>query len=207
MLMRFSDIEITQLTKAWLAISLAFAIVWRHMSLPFWQIYLLAALTVAIAFITHELAHKYVAQRFGCWAEFRSFDMGLVLAVLASLLLGMIFVAPGAVVISGVVTTEENGKIAAAGPVTNLVVSALFWFLLQSAPLVDLSFLPVGLVGFMYMFFQIGFSVSAWLALFNLIPFGPLDGVKVLRWSQSIWLALILISGAMVFLLPGLAGA
>ncbi len=205
--MRFSDIEVTQLTKAWLAISLAFAIVWRHMSLPFWQIYLLAALTVAIAFVTHEMAHKYVAQKFGCWAEFRSFDMGLILAVLASLLIGMIFVAPGAVVISGVVTTEENGKIAAAGPVTNLIVATLFWFLLRSLALVNLAFLPVSIVGFIYMFFQIGFGVSSWLALFNLIPFGPLDGLKVLRWSQGIWLALIAISGAMVFLLPGLAGA
>jgi len=30
--------------------------------------------TLGIGFLLHELAHKFVAQRYGCFAEFRSFD-------------------------------------------------------------------------------------------------------------------------------------
>ena len=37
-------------------------------------------------------------------------------------------------------------------------------------------------------------QINTWLALFNLIPFGPLDGAKILRWNKGIWL--ITIAGA-----------
>ncbi|MFO7773178.1 MAG: DUF951 family protein [Dehalococcoidia bacterium] len=37
--------------------------------------------------------------------------------------------------------------------------------------------------------FTLGAYVNTWLALFNLIPFGPLDGAKIFRWNKGIWLA------------------
>ncbi len=199
--MRFSETEISQLAKAWLAISLAFAIVWRGMAglygLNFGFIYLIAALTVGIAFLLHELAHKFVAQRYGCWAEFRSFDLGLGLAVVMSLL-GFVFAAPGAVMIAGMVTREENGRIAAAGPITNLILAAGFYL----ATLTLNGSVHPGL-GQMYvllrLFLSFGYSINAWLAFFNLIPFGPLDGVKILNWSRSTWAALIIVAGFMTF--------
>jgi Zn-dependent protease len=38
--------------------------------------------------------------------------------------------------------------------------------------------------------------VNGWFATFNLIPFGPLDGAKVLRWRPSVWVLSILAIGA-----------
>ena len=168
--MRFSDVEISQLTKAWLAISLAFAIAWRSTQIPFWNLYLIAALTVGLAFLFHEIAHKYYAQRYGCWAEFRSFDIGLLMAVAMSFF-GFIFAAPGAVVISGIVSQEDYGKIAVAGPVTNIILAVVFWFLATFA--IDyLTFLPVDIFLLVQLFFQIGISINSWLAFFNLLPLG-----------------------------------
>jgi Zn-dependent protease len=192
--MRFSETEISQLAKSWIVISLAFAIVWRDIpkayGLSFGYIYVISALTVGIAFVVHELGHKYLAERMGCWAEFRSFNMGLILALVFSVIGGIVFAAPGAVMISGSVTREENGKIAAIGPVINLVLAGLFYlvgyFLPIGAPLVSL-------------FISIGFNINAWLAFFNLIPIGPLDGAKVLRWSPVIWILLFIISAGATF--------
>jgi Zn-dependent protease len=31
--------------------------------------------------------------------------------------------------------------------------------------------------------------INGWLAIFNLIPFGPLDGMKVMQWNRKVWLA------------------
>ncbi|MCA9391887.1 hypothetical protein KC614_01620 [candidate division WWE3 bacterium] len=198
--MRFSDVEITELMKAWFAISLAFTIVWRGLPLPLWAVYLIAAITVGVAFLLHEIAHKFVAQRFGCWAEFRGFDLGLILAVLMSFV-GFIFAAPGAVVISGLVTRDENGKIAAAGPVTNLILAS-FFFVFNFALLAFLGdYLSLTVVGIASLICQVGFSINSWLAFFNLIPFGPLDGVKILNWSKRIWFVLIVLAGAMTFLI------
>jgi len=74
--MKFSKEEIQQLTKAWIFISLAFSIVfvgWRDLfSATFLVFFVVSAITVGISFIFHELAHKFFAQKYGAWAEFRA---------------------------------------------------------------------------------------------------------------------------------------
>jgi Zn-dependent protease len=32
-----------------------------------------------------------------------------------------------------------------------------------------------------------GFSLNLWLAAFNLLPFGPMDGAKVFKWNPLVW--------------------
>ncbi len=145
---------------------------------------LLAALPAALlvattGFFSHEMAHKFLAQRMGMWAEFRmSLDMLLLSMVTA--LFGVLFAAPGATVVRGVGSQREAGLTSLAGPAINVVWAALF---------TGLGFLPIHLGGFSYwskVFYLVGF-VNLWFAIFNLIPFGPLDGRKVLNWNRPIW--------------------
>ena len=51
--------------------------------------------------------------------EFRG-SQGLAFGVLLAALLGFLFMAPGAVMVAGVVTRRQNGHIAVAGPLVNL---------------------------------------------------------------------------------------
>lgn len=187
--MRFSEEELNQLLKAWVALSFAFAIAMGGgvLGSGFINAFVLSGLTVGLAFLLHELSHKFVAQKFGCWAEFRSFDLGLILAVLMAFS-GFIFAAPGAVMIAGLVTTEENGKIAVAGPITNLLLAGLFVLAGSFIPVVGLSSL-----------FSYGFRINSWLAFFNLLPFWQLDGFKVFSWSRGVWFGLIVLAGVLVF--------
>src|SRR3989344_3697160 len=128
---RFSDIEIRDIVKAWLAISIAFAIILNRniFSLSFLYSLFISSLTVGLGFLLHELAHKLIAQRYHCFAEFRSFDFMLILALIMSFF-GFVFAAPGAVMINGYVTKERNGKISVAGPITNLILALLFLILI-----------------------------------------------------------------------------
>ena len=80
---------------------------------------------VTAAFLTHEMAHKLVAQRQGAWAEFRMFPLGLIMAFVFSFM-GVIFAAPGAVYIQGVGSRISNGIISFAGPAVNLVIGIPF---------------------------------------------------------------------------------
>lgn len=191
--MRFSDEEISQLIKSWAAISLAFTIAGMTGSFgpsgggQFVQAFFVSAVTVGLAFLLHELAHKFVAQHFGCWAEFRSFDMGLLLAVIMSFT-GIVFAAPGAVMVGGVVSTSENGKISVAGPLTNIALALIF--------IAIRTFFPVS--GIAALVVQSGIFINAWLTVFNMLPLWNLDGSKVFRWNVPIGLLVI---GAGIFLM------
>ena len=94
--MKFSRKEILELLKAWVAISIAFTILETGIVdlAKFGLVLGIMLFTVGIGFIFHELAHKFVAQRFHCWAEFRASNFWLILAIVLSFF-GFIFAAPG----------------------------------------------------------------------------------------------------------------
>ena len=137
--MHFSKEEIRDLIKAWIAISLAVSIaivgIDAIRALGFSLLiraFVIYGLTVGVAFLSHEiLGHKLLAQRRGLFAEFRADDLFLMLAVLLSVT-GFVFVAPGAVVISGVTRSATYGKTAAAGPIVNIFLSSIFLILVMS---------------------------------------------------------------------------
>jgi len=193
---KFSETELIDLLWAWVAISFAFAVVLGGgiggVGKGFPERLILAAVTVGVAFLVHELCHKFVAQKYGYWAEFRRFDFGLILAVILSFF-GTVFAAPGAVMIGGLVTKEQNGKIAVAGPLVNIVLAGLFLLLGVFLGSFNLfTSLLQNIVGY-------GIGINAWLALFNMLPIPPLDGSKVISWSPPAWIGIIAIALFILF--------
>jgi Zn-dependent protease len=197
--LNLSTEEVKHLLMAWFAISLAFTIIsvpsgqflGLVVSLPIALIisFFVSAFTVGIGFLLHELAHKVVAQRYGCWAEFRA-DTTMLMFAVVSAFFGFIFAAPGAVYIHGNVNTEKNGKISIAGPAMNLVLAVVF---------VLLSLIPTyAIVG--YIAAQ-GYVINTWLALFNMIPLGNFDGVKILRWNKPVYFGFLVLALAMNFVI------
>jgi len=177
--MKFSKIEIRDITVASLVLAFAFG---NSINAGLGG-YLDALAVVLIAFLPHELlGHKLVAQKMGAAAEFRMWPTGLLIAAMGSLF-GFVFAAPGAVYFSPTVkgdfawtihrfSKREIGKIGLAGPVVNIVIGAL------SA--VAFAFTGFALLGYVA-------SFSFFLAFFNLIPIAPIDGQKVFEWDRKIW--------------------
>ncbi len=184
--MRFSGREVISLAKAWLATSLAFAILNKGLSfsIDFLVAMILSAITVGLGFLLHELAHKYLAQRYGCRAEFKSFD-GMLLLTIAMSFVGFIMAAPGAVFIEGRVNTARDGRISAVGPLVNILLAYLFFVALIGIALFYPNKLLMELAYY-------GLTINGWLGLFNLIPFWQMDGVKVFQWNKKVYAVMIL---------------
>lgn len=149
---------------------------------PWWQVSVIAAVASATGFLLHELSHKVVAQFYGHWAEFRAQWWGLVFPYPLVLFTNLIFAAPGAVIISGFVTRRQNGLISAAGPGMNLFIVGLSLPFARQPGAID-SF--GGKLAFTLIF------LNAILALFNMLPFGPLDGRKVWSWNPLVYLLML----------------
>ncbi len=169
----FTRREIFDIGKAWLLLSLAFGIALHGLSLKASLLVaiVISLLTVGIGFVLHELAHKYVAHRYHLHAEFFANNMMLVFALVTSVF-GLILAAPGAVWIEGT-SRDKHGKIALAGPLTNILLALVFivvYFLVPSTLSAIAAY---------------GFQINAFLALFNMLPFFGFDGVQVLAWSKK----------------------
>jgi len=155
-------------------------------------------LIVGIAFVFHELAHKFIAVRFDCKAEYVLWPQGVLFSLLILFISGgrFFFAALGFVSISTFYATRigyryinlslrEIGLISIAGPTTNVIIA-----LIASA---ISPFIP---------FAEFAVWLNLILAIFNLLPVPPLDGSKVFMWSRLAWAGLISLAVALIFLLP-----
>lgn len=191
-MVRFTSKEVRDIIISMLVITLVFAYLFsgRNFQVLYSSVIIpVTFIAVGLGFVLHELAHKFVAIRYGFWAEYRLWIEGLFLALISAAL-GFVFAAPGAVYIHGeYISKEQNGKISLAGPATNIILGGLFFLLIYY-----FSSVPIlGALGLL------GFTVNSFLALFNLIPFSILDGAKIFRWNPLIWIVVTAVAGLMVF--------
>jgi len=153
------------------------------------------------SFMAHEMAHKFVAQNYGMWSEFRMTTMGYYLSAMAILFSLPIF-GTGVVYTSGTTNTEHNGKSNLAGPLTNFVIAAALT-IISILMFAGGALFPLGIL------LQYGVQLNAFLGLFNMIPIQPFDGATVRYWNSRVWIALtigllfMLILGYVMFPLLG----
>ena len=185
----FSSTEVRDLLIAWLALGVAFAIFFAQPNIAALfvapEILVVSLLTAGVAFLLHEVAHKMVAVHYDQIAEFRA-DYSMLFLAIMSAMIGIIFAAPGAVHHQGYLNKREHGHIAIAGPVINLLLAAVFVPLYFAGVVLGVDLL--GTLG------RFGIIINLFLAAFNLIPFGPLDGKTVIGWSKLAWLGTFLLS-------------
>ncbi len=182
----FTAREVRDIIISMLVIAVIFAYLINGRNINENLILLIPSLLVAVGlgFVLHELAHKFVAVRYGFYAEFKMWLEGLIFALFTAFILGFVFVAPGAVYIHGeYISREQNGKISIAGPLVNIALALLFLVL---TPFVTKN--PTDIMGFIFGTIVVyGFIINSILAAFNLIPLGIFDGAKILRWNPIIW--------------------
>jgi Zn-dependent protease len=134
------------------------------------------------SFMAHEMAHKFVAQHYGMWSEFRMTSMGYYLSAMAIVFSLPIF-GTGVVYTSGTTNTEQSGKTNAAGPLTNFMIAA-------TLAIIAIILYVLGSLNPLGILLQYGIQLNAFLGLFNMIPIQPFDGATVRYWNNRVWIAL-----------------
>jgi Zn-dependent protease len=177
-----------------LVLGIGISMAWYSFSWS-WAVMAVFAVVMAVSFLTHEIAHKVMAQQAGMWAEFRLTTWGAVLT-LVSVFLPFKMIAPGAMMIGGTApTAKDMVKISVAGVITNMIFAATFLGLAFSLPVTEYT----GLLFF-------AAYINSFMAVFNLIPFGVLDGYKLFLLNKKAWVTafipsvvLAVISGWIIF--------
>lgn len=172
--LRFSKIEIAHLA---IATGLVAAV---GLSLTGYRIRWDFLAVFVSAFIVHEFGHKFLAQMYHSWAEFRLTLFSAAITAFSALpFLTFKFIAPGAVFI-GPMSQGRAGRVALIGPLTNLAMGAGFIVAYVAATAIQVG-------GVSMQILSIGAWFNGWIALFNMIPFMGLDGSKIFSWNKVVW--------------------
>jgi Zn-dependent protease len=175
----FSPKELKHLAVAALlvvGVGLSYVLFGGIFALMDWTLLTVFAVILTASFLTHEIAHKVMAQKKGLWAEFRLTTWGAVLTLVSVISPLFKLISPGAVMISGSARGDEIVKISLAGPTINIAFSTVF---LGAA----FAFVP----GPVQALLLLAAFLNAFIALFNLIPLGILDGYKIFSWDKKLW--------------------
>lgn len=192
--MKFTLDEVINLVIAFIVISLGFSITLVRANFDA-VMYILPIVMIGagLGFILHEIGHKLSAIHYGYWAEFKMWPTGLVISLISSVA-GILIALPGAVNIYGNVSEKENGVISICGPLVNIALALIFLIIgryYHMGTIMGTGVIPLICI--------LGFQINAYLAFFNLLPIGILDGAKVFRWNPAIWAVTIIISAILSF--------
>jgi len=172
------------------------------LQLSFLPYFLVTTIIVAISVVAKEMAQKATARALESHVRYELWSPGVVLALVTSIW-GVVFAAVNGTKISTeyaeryarwriTLTPRHLGIIASIGPLMNIALAMAFFMLSPVIPTI---------LGQDMM--QVAAQINAYLALFAMVPFNPIDGAKVLRWSAAIWFFNILMSIAVIALTFG----
>jgi Zn-dependent protease len=152
--------------------------------------FIASLIIVFFSFFLHEMGHKFAARKLGCVATYKIWPIGLLIGLISIFFgfigAGIVFVAVGTVEIMPYsfgrwgfkvvkLTQRELGLISLAGVGLNILF-AVFFKLFPGMIFENLSYF------------------NGLFAIFNLIPFPPLDGSKIFMWKEWFWLFLMFVS-------------
>ncbi len=159
----------------------------------------IVAASVSLAFLPHELMHRYIARKMGCFSRFVLDPLGLMLTLVTAIpFIPFKIIIPGYVLISShyydpITRKRIEGVSAIAGPLTNLVIALIGIVLLNTVELLIVN-------QYLNIFLLYLIIVNAWIAFFNLLPVPPLDGSKIISWKPINWALLFTLSIILLFL-------
>lgn len=163
------------------------AYAWADFQMEF--IRLLGAYIIAagIALIIHEFVQNIVAYKYGADSEFKIWNLGVILVGITSYIFGNVFGLPGRnVTHSTKLSKKQEALIGLSGPFINIVFAGLFFLIKDYG-------------GFVGQIATIAIPINLLLAVYDLMPFSPMDGKNIKDWNLFVWLIIFIPTFAVYF--------
>lgn len=140
------------------------------------DVFVMFILAAGLTTVIHELAHRYFARRYNAETEFKFWDIGTISLLLTSLVFKTPMGQPGRNITNkqGELSPKVQGLISLAGPVASLLLALLFLLLMS----IDIRQVNLGLTGF---------KMSMLACVYSLMPFEPMEGMRILKWNKPVW--------------------
>ncbi len=130
-----------------------------------------------VALIMHDLGHRMVARKLEIEGHYKFWGWGTLTMLLTSWLFGMAFSQPGRYVFDDEedIDNRDMAFVTLAGPAISMLFAILF--------------LPFALIGGVAGQIAVaGFIMNLMTAVYNLMPFSPMDGKVIYDWSRLFWM-------------------
>ena len=174
----FSALELAAILFTSVFLGLAFMITNKIDigSLDDWLIYILVA---GLAVIIHDLVHRYMAWRHNVPTEYKFWFLGTIIMFLTALAFGVVYSSPSRLAIEDAdkMTARQQAVVYGSGPIISVILFGLF-----------LALIPLG--GAAATIGKLGASMNLLTAAYAMMPFAPMDGLKVYKWKRWAWAAL-----------------
>lgn len=157
------------------AIIFGAAYAWADLQSKFLSSIWIYVLAAGLAVVVHEFAHNILAYKYKADAQFRFWWTGLAFVIATAYLFGNVFAVPGRTIVKAEhLDKKQRGMIYLIGPAANILFAALLLAIAPLSPLIS-------------QIAHVGVPISLLLAIYNLMPFKPMDGKHVRKWSRAIW--------------------
>ena len=152
-----------------------------------WLLYVLVA---GLAVSLHDLAHRYMAWRHDTPTEYKFWFLGTGIMFLTAIAFGVVYSSPSRLAIEKAekMTVRQQAMVYGSGPIVSLALFGVFLILI-----------PLG--GTAATIGKLGASMNLLTAAYALMPFAPMDGLKVYRWKKWAWAVLFIPTLVMYFAL------
>jgi len=160
---------------------------------------LIPIITATIAVVPHEIAHRQAARSYGCDSRFILSFKWFIITLLINLISGL--TGFGALVfVSGFTGIFcRFGLMSKEVEGKTALAGPATNLIIALISLLLLFTLPIKNIYIVYLLYE-AFEFNSYVAFFNLIPIPPFDGQKVMRWNIGVWGASIVFALILTFI-------
>lgn len=163
-----------------------------------WMTFAQCIIAAGLTIIICDFSRRILARRYNAMTEFKFWDVGTLTLLLTAIFLKQPFSQPGKTVVEekNADDIKAHGIISLIGPYTALLLAIVFLCLKFASGIPDIM---GDLSTFVGPIADKGVIISMVYCVYSLLPFDPMVGKGVFKWSKAVWVLVFIPAVSLYF--------